>query len=122
VGLDIYLKKCPDLAAAKEAERAYEAETAALWKAVGGYDKATEAQLAEIRAKSEEIAKKHGCTGEYDQHASITEFCSSDSTIDPEHLFKIGYFRSSYNGSGIENVLSTRGLPTLHDIFEPTDE
>lgn len=122
MGLDVYLRKCPDLAVAKAAEQACEAETEALWEAAGGYEKATEAQRDEIRAKSDEIAKKHGCTGKYEQHASITELDEKNSTIDPEHLFKIGYFRSSYNGGGIENVLRKRGLPTLHDIFEPNDQ
>lgn len=122
MGLDVYLKKCPDLAAAKAAEQAYEAEVEALWQAAGGYEKATEVQRDEIRARSEEIAKKHGCTGRYERHASIIEFDEQNSTIDPKHLFKVGYFRSSYNGSGIENVLRKRGLPTLHDIFEPNEE
>lgn len=122
MGLDIYLRKCPDLAVAKAAEKARDEEIEALWEAVGGYEKATEAQRQEIGTKSEEISTKHGCTGKWDQHASITELDDQNSAIDPEHLFKIGYFRSSYNGSGIENVMSNYGLPTLHDIFEPNDE
>jgi hypothetical protein len=40
-----------------------------------------------------------------------------NSTIDPEHLFKLGYFRSSYNGGGINHVLENRIGKTLYDIF-----
>jgi len=36
----------------------------------------------------------------------------------PDHLFKVGYFRSSYNASGINYVLESRGLPTLWDVFD----
>ena len=36
----------------------------------------------------------------------------------PDHLFRVGYFRSSYNESGINYVLESRGLPTLWDVFD----
>jgi hypothetical protein len=122
MGLDIYLKKCPDLAAANAAEQARDEEIEALWEEVGGYNKATEAQRAEIGVKADEIAKKHGCTGYFGDHASITAIDAKASTIDPEHMFKIGYFRSSYNGGGINHVLENIGLPTLHEIFQPNDQ
>lgn len=35
----------------------------------------------------------------------------------PDHLFKIGYFRSSYNESGINHILADRIGITLGDIF-----
>ena len=38
-----------------------------------------------------------------------------DSTIDPDHLFKIGYFRSSYNDGGINNILR-RHLGDEYDL------
>lgn len=37
----------------------------------------------------------------------------------PNHLFKIGYFRSSANELGINNVLEERGLENLYDILNP---
>jgi hypothetical protein len=39
-----------------------------------------------------------------------------------DHYFKIGYFRSSYNGGGINNVLSNLGIPTLYYIFSAKDK
>lgn len=120
MGLDIYLHKCPDLALATAAREAAEAETQAAWDALGEYEDLTEAQKVEGRAKAEEIAKKHGLSDTYGRHASDEEVCN-DSAIDPEHMFKVGYFRSSYNGSGIERILRNLSLPTLHDIFQPED-
>lgn len=34
-----------------------------------------------------------------------------------DHYFKLGYFRSSYNGSGINNILKNLGLPGLYELF-----
>jgi len=39
------------------------------------------------------------------------------SQLHPNHLFKIGYFRSSYNEHGFNSVMENLGLPTLYDIF-----
>ena len=41
------------------------------------------------------------------------------SALHPDHLFQRGYFRSSYNESGINSLLASVELPTLYDIFEP---
>ena len=69
-----------------------------------------------MRAQADAVALKHGMTGRWGGHGSITEVCE-DSTIDPKHLFKLGYFRSSYNERGIERVMRNINLPGLHDIF-----
>lgn len=122
MGLDIHLRKCADLAAATAAEQASAAEQDANWNAGGGYDSMTEEQKAEVRAKNKEVEKKHGCTGKYGKHHTIEELDEVVSAIDPEHMFKIGYFRSSCNGAGIERVMRRLGLPTLRDIFQPNDE
>ena len=39
------------------------------------------------------------------------------SELYPDEHFKIGYFRSSYNDGGINNVARSLGLPGLYDIF-----
>lgn len=36
-------------------------------------------------------------------------------------MFKIGYFRSSYNSGGINRVLANMGLPTLDEIMGAND-
>lgn len=43
------------------------------------------------------------------------------SVLHPEGLFQVGYFRSSYNPNGINNVLRSLDLPTLYDIFDVDD-
>lgn len=40
------------------------------------------------------------------------------SELYPDEHFRIGYFRSSYNDSGINSVANSLGLPGLYDIFE----
>jgi hypothetical protein len=41
-----------------------------------------------------------------------------DSRISPEHMYKIGYFRSSYNGGGFNHVVETAIGFTLYDVFD----
>jgi len=45
-----------------------------------------------------------------------------DSALHPDNYNKVGYFRSSYNPSGINRKASNLGLPGLYDIFEPGDD
>ena len=49
---------------------------------------------------------------------------SEDHPKYPDHYFKIGYLRSSYNSGGINSVLSAKGLGDLDYIFgrENSDE
>ena len=50
-----------------------------------------------------------------------TESISFNSNVDPEHLLKVGYFRSSYNGSGLNSVLNGRTGKDLYYIFSDPD-
>ena len=45
-----------------------------------------------------------------------------NSTKYPDHMFKIGYLRSSYNDGGINTVLRNAGLHDLNEIFTPNNE
>jgi hypothetical protein len=44
-----------------------------------------------------------------------------NSVTDPDNMFKIGYFRSSYNSGGINSVLRDNGLMDLYGIFAVKD-
>ena len=114
MGLDVYLYKCPDraLADAKEAEA--EVYSTKLWDKHPNYEDFSEDEKAEIRALTDAKEKELGF-GDY-QHASRQKI-EIDSAKYPEHYFKIGYFRSSYNGSGFNHIMQTRGFPTIYDIF-----
>jgi hypothetical protein len=58
---------------------------------------------------------------EADKEESVTD---DDISIElaskkhPEEHFKVGYFRSSYNGSGTNQVLGKAGVMTLNEIFD----
>ncbi|ATI15710.1 hypothetical protein [Bordetella phage vB_BbrM_PHB04] len=119
MGLDVYLKKCADRAEADRIEDDYEKQSDAFWEAGGGYSNATEEQKVEIRAKCAALAEQLGIDGY--QHKSRTKI-EVDSKIDPEHYFKIGYFRSSYNGGGFDAVMRRFGLPSLGDIMGAGDD
>jgi hypothetical protein len=41
---------------------------------------------------------------------------------DPGHVFRVGYFRSSYNGSGFNSVMERCGCPDLYAIFQPPQD
>lgn len=45
-----------------------------------------------------------------------------DSKKYPEHLFKIGYFRSSYNEGGVNSYLQRYGLKNLYEVFGVGDK
>lgn len=92
MGLDIYLYKSNDIDAhaAWNAQREKACEKAPEWsKADKGA--AYDAFMARWDA-------------EHPDH-SPEEKIEIDSKVYPDHLFKVGYLRSSYNGGGIERVL-----------------
>lgn len=120
MGLDVYLKKCVNLADAQAREAEANEFEEALWQEVGGYNAATEEQKEMIRAKSK-VRQAELNLGEYGE-ANDIERIEINSSIHPDHMFKIGYLRSSYNSGGINSVLSRIGVPDLYAIFEPTDE
>lgn len=57
------------------------------------------------------------------RYQTIGEECiERPSEKHPDHLFKVGYFRSSYNDGGINSVARVHDVPSLYDVFEPNDE
>lgn len=50
--------------------------------------------------------------------STASEQITLPSTLYPEHYFKIGYFRSSYNDSGMDHIMHDLGLPTLSELFD----
>lgn len=72
-------------------------------------------------AKAKKALKKRGDNDEFDFDEGATKI-EEDSKTDPQHMFKVGYFRSSYNNGGFNQVLHRKGIPDLYDIFDPGDE
>jgi hypothetical protein len=123
MGLDVYVKRCEDLAAAKALEEQYDRESEAIWEAVAPgvkYEQLTDAQKDSARDQTKALAERLGLD-EWGAHPGI-ETIEFPSEKYPDHYFKVGYFRSSYNDSGINNVLRRLSLPGLSYIMNPDDE
>lgn len=129
MGLNIYLYHCADRPAAKALEEEYEKRTDGLWEKhcakEGEWDKLPkdeqDRRYEVYKAEKEKIAAAMGLNDD-GQHPGVKKI-EKPSKKYPEHLFKVGYFRSSYNPSGINNVMRQRGLPTLDEIMgAPSDE
>ena len=50
------------------------------------------------------------------------ESIENDSAKHPEHMFKVGYFRSSYNGGGFNSVVGNLLGGSLYTIFPECEE
>lgn len=121
MGLDIYLKYSKDRENALKNEAAAEAEVDALWSASDKrYEDYTDEEKESIRTRSSEIRKSYGLD-EWGSSGLIEEI-SEPSKLDPEHYFKLGYFRSSYNAGGINSVMKRASCPDLYDIFQPDED
>jgi len=124
MGLDIYLYRYDDLEKSKKLQEEFQRREKEIWDGYDDgekYDSLTDDQKKEYRTKVKEMAASLGLD-EWGDDADAKEQVEMDSKLFPKHMFKIGYFRSSYNEGGIERILKNFGLPTLYDIFEITDK
>ena len=123
MGLDIYLSYYSDYKKSKKNEKIFEDLSENLWDEVKAQEgdelceKTKERVWDVLEAEAEKLGlDKYGCD---------TTYCTGireDSKLYPEHGFKIGYFRSSYNSSGINGILNDLNIPDLYDIFETNDQ
>jgi hypothetical protein len=123
MGLDVYLSYYKNYHQSKANEKAYEEISDNLWEAVKSVegDELTEDSKKRIWSTLEKEAGKLGLD-KYGCDITYRDRIENDSAKYPEHYFKVGYFRSSYNGSGINSILKDLGIPDLYDIFQPEDE
>lgn len=121
MGLDIYLYRYKNFEDSQKREQEYESRSEEVWNSMGKkYDNMPEEERDKCRIKTAAIAKelKLGEWGTDDRNRKKIEI---DSKKYPEHLFKIGYFRSSYNNSGFNSVVKKFIGKDLYDIFDPGD-
>lgn len=121
MGLDIYLHRYDNFEDTREREKKYSEFSDNIWKKAGDYDSLEESKKEEIRKKEDEFAKSLNLD-KWGSDKDSVEGIEIDHPDYPDHYFKIGYFRSSYNGAGIERILRNLGLPTLADIFDVKGE
>lgn len=122
MGLDVYLRKCSDRPAAEAAETACEQECSALWERFfpnSGYGIADDATKDEYQKERAKVCAKHGVADYW--HSSVEKIETPDPRY-PEHTFSIGYFRSSYNSSGFNNVMRNMGLGGIYELMGITEE
>jgi len=114
MGLDIYLHRYEDLKLHKELELQYEKGSEENWYYNGrDYKELTEYEKDSARQKDEDLKTSLGII----ENDSI----ELPSLKYPDHYFKIGYWRSSYNDGGINRILSNLGLPDLYEIMGKND-
>jgi hypothetical protein len=66
--------------------------------------------------------QRHARVDEWGDDETNKRKIELDSAKHPEHMFKIGYFRSSYNSGGFENVAGDVIGMGMRDVFNPGDE
>jgi hypothetical protein len=118
MGLDVYLYKCANIAHAIRMEERYSREEDKIYderKRLEDLGQLTEEADAALLKRRLDAQKKYGMR-DY-RHESI-ERIHRDSKTQPDHLFKIGYLRSSYNSTGINRLANHFDLPSLYDIFD----
>src|SRR6185295_11284101 len=119
MGLDVYLYRYDvEKAVMDKLEKQYETASNKAWHFGGKtYEQLTAAEKSQARATNKATALKLGLDkdGEHPGKVKI----EIDSALYPDHMFKIGYLRSSYNDEGINRVLRNAGLHDLSEIFQP---
>ena len=123
MGLDVYLNHYRDFKKSKEVEKVYDDYSTMLYDTLEGIEDEDLIKTAKagIREKLDEKAKDLGL-GEWGEDITNRTRIEMNSVLHPEHYFKIGYFRSSYNAGGINTVLRDLKIPDLYDIFEHDSE
>ncbi len=130
MGLDIYLYRYDKSRAEIEQEDdAWEKISNAIFHkhfdpieaARGKNAQLTDDERAAWKKEEDRAAGEFGRVGEWHDNPHNPSV-RIDSTLYPEHMFKIGYFRSSYNGGGIDSILRDRVKESLHSIIGLDDE
>jgi len=125
MGLDVYLYLEP--LGTRESEKAkakeYSDKSEALWSKMSKgrkYGDIPEAEREECRKACAKLTGKLGLNEDGD--SLLKETIQIDSELYPDHMFKIGYFRSSYNGAGTNAIFRKLGIPELQKLFSLEDE
>lgn len=118
MGLDIYLYRYDNFEDTQRREKEHSEFSEKNWASTEErpYESLTEEEKDELRRKDKENAASLGLD-DWGSDKENKECIEIPSEKYPDHYFKIGYFRSSYNSGGIERILRNMGLPTLSHVF-----
>ncbi len=119
MGLDVYLYKYDDLKTSKRIQKEYEEQSEAIWKKIScgvDYSKITDFEKDNARKQTKQLEE------DMNLKAHQGEKIELNSMRYPLHYFKVGYFRSSYNGSGFNRVVGDAIGIDLYSILNPNDE
>lgn len=128
MGLDVYLYRYDDYGQDKATQAEYDRRTEAIWEQHGGFENAKAAGLLEqVQLEEGTIAAALGMVtkmiGTYKSYVPPGEQkIDRPSALYPKHLYRVGYFRSSYNPGGLNSVLSRLRVPGLYEIFEHEEQ
>jgi hypothetical protein len=119
MGLDVYLHRYDDLAAYEKLAKEEDEFSKKAWDIGKPYDQMTQAEKDACSAKTDQWRKDHGFEGDDPPGRKRIDL---PSTTDSKHIFRIGYFRSSYNDGGLNTYMRHRGLPDLYSIFPEANQ
>lgn len=131
MGLDVYLYHCENIGAHNALMQKIESEIDEFYdeedkkRPGAAWERWSKERRAAFSKHYEDVEIRNGLVyPPGHQYYRIDPNCIKveiDSKIDPEHYFKVGYWRSSYNEGGIDSWLMDIGLPCLSDLIEMED-
>ena len=121
MGLDVYLYHYDNFESTKRRETEAKEFLAKAWDVGVPYDAMTETQKEAARAACKEFYEAKGLD-EWGSDEKGKRSIEIDYPSSPDHLFKIGYFRSSYNDSGIDRLMRMAIGETLGSLFDVSDD
>jgi len=120
MGLDVYLYHIPDKKGIDRKQQLFEEEKEKIWKSGGGRNNKDPEITNQLTEAVEAFATNLGLDKWGTSHDKTKIELPSKKY--PDHMFKIGYFRSSYNDGGFERVLFNLGLGNMDWIFGVTED
>lgn len=120
MGLDVYLYRCARRAEVKQLEDLWKRHPISRYNRNEG-NPPPEDVTADYHAQSDEVEARF--QKQIDALGGVQCFDKTPTRCHPDHMFQVGYWRSSYNAGGINHYLADRGVPGLYEIAGPgTDD
>lgn len=120
MGLDVYLNRVDNYGLMLKVEQRAEQELQKIYDEYPDYSDMTQDEKEEAREKTRDLYARMGLDEDWGEYLG-KESIRIPSEKYPDHLFDVGYFRSSYNQSGFNNICRMLGVPDLYEVFDPGD-